>query len=336
MGIPAKCTLFDGPFNNGVEVQMLDPDHPLATAAPLSSSLPPSQSRMTTMAATPTGRWKLMLRSCTASVHLVALLAGPRFPNVILAIVAEHSLLGNYVSPYSGSGSRPKMGLSFLLGSVLTNPHNHNAIVALSAGLGYYGTSQDGRLGGSGRGGSGRSGIMGGGTRPAGWGTSELVPSRLLEIPVSVGITLGVYGQLPRAGGDRVGNIAQILDALTLTSALMYKPYNETWIGRGEEHAAVCLQALLGHVVWTFHLGDTNTYRDVAPSSRSAPSLPKRGQPCHGTRRMMVCLSSVAPSCIGGTDAIPKVGIVRLTAPIPPMLSTGMEITGNASYQNVT
>jgi hypothetical protein len=196
MGTPAKCTLFDGPFNNGMKVWLLDPDHPLAAAAPLSSSLLPSPSRMTTTAATPTGSRKTTLHSCTASVHLVALLADPPFPNIILAIVVKHSLLGNYVSPYSGSGRGPKMGLSFLLGSVPANPQNHNAIVALSAGFGYYGTSQDGGLGGSG----GRGAIMGGGTRPARWGTSELVPLRLLEIPVSVGITLGVYGLLPRGG----------------------------------------------------------------------------------------------------------------------------------------
>jgi hypothetical protein len=75
-----------------------------------------------------------MLCSCTPLVHLVALLAGPPVPNAVLAIVAKRCLLGDYASLYSGSASRPGMGLSFLLGPVPTNPQNHDAIVALSAG----------------------------------------------------------------------------------------------------------------------------------------------------------------------------------------------------------
>jgi len=181
-------------------------------------------------------------------------------------------------------------------------------------------------------------GIMGGGTGPAGRGASELAPPRSLGIPVSVGITPGVYAAGAIAsGGNSVGDVAQILDASISTSALTYEPCDETWIGSGEEHAAhVCLQGMLGRVVWTFHSTDTKKYGDVVPSSTSAPSSPKLGQPRHGTRRRMVCLPSAAPSRIGGVDAVPKVGIVRPTAPSPPISSTGMEITGNASYRNVT
>ena len=216
-------------------------------------------------------------------------------------------------------------------------PQNRDAIVAPSAGHGYYGASPDDDPGGGG----GRGGIMGGGTGPGGRG-SEITPPRSLGIPVSVGITPGVYpggdgGGAATAGGNSEGDDAQILDASTSASASAYEPYDETWIGSGEEHAAhVCLQGLLGRVVWTFHSADTKTYGDVVPSSTSAPSSPMRGQPRHGTRRRMVCLPSAAPSRIGGADAVPKVGIVRPTAPSPPMSSTCMEITGNASYQNVT
>jgi hypothetical protein len=98
----------------------------------------------------------------------------------------------------------------------------------------------------------------------------------------------------------------------------------------------VCLRGLLGSVVWTFYLADTKTYGDFVPSLTSAPLLPKLGQLCHGTRRRMVCLPLVVPSRIRVANAVPKVGIVCPTAPSPPMLSTGMLITGNASYQNVT
>jgi hypothetical protein len=231
------------------------------------------------------------------------------------------------------------MGLSFLLQPVPTNPQNHNAIVALSAGHGYYGTSPDGGPSrGGGGGGSSGGGIMGGGTGPAGWGASKLMPLCLLGIPISIGIMPGVYAAGAIApGGKMVGDVAQIHDALTSTSTLMHKPYDEMWISSREEHAAhVCLQSLLGRVVWMFLSTDTKTYGDVVPSSTSVPSLPKRGQPHHRARRRLVSLTLAAPSRIGGPNAIPKVGIVCLTAPSPPILSTGMEITGNASYQNVT
>jgi hypothetical protein len=179
---------------------------------------------------------------------------------------------------------------------------------------------------------------MGGGTGGAGRGAAGklLASPCLLGIPVSVGITPGVHpggsggnDAAIAAGGNDKGEAAQVLDASTSTLVL---PCGGTWIGSGEEHAAhVCLQGLLGRVVWTFHSADTKTYGDVIPSSTSAPSLPRRGQPHHGMRRRMVCLPLAAPSRIGGADAVPKVGIVCPAPSSPLILSAGMEVTGNAS-----
>ncbi|KAL3806036.1 hypothetical protein ACHAXA_005246 [Cyclostephanos tholiformis] len=334
MGILAECTLLDGPFDNGVEVESLVLDLP-PPPPPTADATTPSLSKTTTAIST-TKKWKKTFRSCTASVHSVALLAGPPIPNAALAIVAERGPLGDYTSSPADVGSRT--GLSFLLGPVPPNPQNRDAVVAPSAGHGYYGTAVEGGSGGDD--GGGRGGIMGSGTGTVGMASDELAP-RSLGIPASVGITPGVY---PGGGGlmsvpeqKNEDGVSPNLDTSITISGSSSEPYVESWIGSGEEHAAhVCLQGLLGRVVLTFHSADTKTYGGVVPSSPSASLSPMRGQPHPGTRRRMICLPSAAPSRIGGADAVPKVGIVRPTTPSPLTLSAGMEITGSATYINVT
>ena len=294
-GILAECTLLDGAFDNGV--QMLDT----------------SSGTFTTTAS--------MIRSCTASVHSVAVLAGPPVPNAVLAIVAERGPLGDSAL---SSGS----GLSFVLGPVPTNPQNRDAIVALSAGHGYYGSAPDGGGGGGvGGGASGsrrggqhyKGGIIGGG--PVRLNTHEMTPPRSLGIPVSIGITPGVF---PHDTNNNARGKSSSGD----------DDDDDTWIGRGEEHAAhVCLQGLLGRVAWTFHSGDTKT---LGPIKDSSTSTEKQQQQSVSQRRRIVCSPSAAPSRIGGADSVPKVGIVRPTPPSPPLSTAGLEVTGNANYRHVT
>jgi hypothetical protein len=325
MGILSECTLLDRAFDNGVMVKSRGNE--------------------------PTTSTIICRQSCITHVHSVALLAGPPIPNSVLALVSERGPLTDYTSSSNG-------GLSFLLGPVSTIPQNRDAIVAPSAGYGYYGTASPDGGGGVG-GGSGRSlGIMGDGTG----GTHELAPPRSLGIPVSVGITLGVYpgsgggSNSSGFGGDGTmttmrennsdGDISfQNPDPTVIASIASHdsllRQNDETWIGSAEEHAAhVCLQGLLGKVAYTFHSAATKTYGSVvtSPTPPSSPPRPRRTSSGWQLepRRRIVCLPSAAPSRIGGADAVPKVGIVRPTVPSPPISSAGMEITGNSCYQNVT
>jgi len=289
-GILADCTLLNGAFDNGVQV--LD-----------SSS---SRRKKTTT-----------IQSCTTSVHSLAILPGPPLPNAVLAMIAERGPISDVPSC---------SGLSFVLGPVPTNPQNRDGIVALNAGHGFYGSAPDNSNGGGGTPRSpGRGGIMGGGGYPGsrsggGGGVNDLAPPRSLGIPVSIGITPGVY---PAAENNQ-GNSDQ-----HGSSEL------ESWIGRqGEEHAAhVCLQGLLGRVAWTFHSADSKILGGVGPSINGGG---EGDESDYSHRERIVCQPSTGPSRIGGADAVPKVGIVRPTPPSHVLSSTGMEVTGNASSHNVT
>jgi len=122
MGILPECTLLDRAFDNGVVVKSRGNEPTTST---------------------------IIRQSCITHVHSVALLAGPPIPNSVLALVAERGPLTDYTSSSNG-------GLSFLLGPVSAIPQNRDAIVAPSAGYGYYGTaSPDGGGGGTIGGGSG-------------------------------------------------------------------------------------------------------------------------------------------------------------------------------------
>ena len=285
-GIFAECTLLDGAFDNGVRI--FDSK---------SSSKHGDQSH------TP------QIATCSASVHSIALLPGPPVPNAVLAMVAERGPLGD-----SATGG----GLSFVLGPVPTNPQNRDAVVALSAGHGYYGSG--------GVGGSGHGGLVG----RSGGAPSDLVPPRSLGIPVSIGITPGVEPSKARRNGDGGGEISSGGSSI---SGIV----GDTWIGGGEEHVAhVGLQGLLGRAVWTFHAGDTTTLG--VTSCTSSFSAASDDPVPSAFRRRIVCAPSAAPACIGGADAVPKVGIVRPTipAPTPSGRWSGLEVIGNARYQNVT
>ena len=295
-GILADCTLLNGTFNNGVQV------------------IDKSTSRRTRPAPT--------LWSCNMSVHSLALLPGPPVPNAVLAIIAERGPLGD---SSSSSGS----GLSFVIGPVPTNPQNRDAVVALTAGHGYYGSTPDSNSGTTPRGGS-KGGIMGGGG--PGRGMHDLVPPRSLGIPVSIGITPGVYpgggSNTSLSNGGSSGH-----DGSSSSDALVKG--EETWIGRGEEHAAhVCLQGLLGRAAWTFHSADTIILGNIDSSVAAASG---KGEENDSNRRpRIVCIPSAAPSRIGGADAVPKVGIVRPTPPNHALIPTGLEFMGNATANNVT
>ncbi len=293
MGALAECTLLDGAFDNGVELFSNKASPPTVT--------PPTRN--------------CCLCSCIASVHSMALLSGPPVPDPVLALLAERGPLGDC----SSSSVDGKTGLSFVVGPVPTNPQNRDAIVALSAGHGYYGSNPDGGGGGSrgegGGNGSGGGGIIG---NPSGKGIHELTPPRSLGIPVSVGITPGV-----NPGGSGVSR------GRTKGASGGNNVADETWIGGpGENEAHITLQGLLGRVSLTFHSADTKLYGGVVPPTSSPSST--------AARKRIVCPPSTAPSRIGGADAVPKVGIVRPIPPCPPLTSAGLEITGNASYQNVT
>lgn len=265
-GILAECTLLDGAFENGVTV----------------SSKQESSNNNSAMA------------TCVLSVHSMVLLSG-LVPNAVLAMIAERGPMGD-----SASGS----GLSFVLGPVPPNPQNRDAVVALSAGHGYYGS------GGGNSSSSSSGGIVGGTSGVQG----ELVPPRTLGIPVSVGITPGVTST--KVGGSTNGSSSGKGSSDPLGDG-------ETWIGGGEEHVAhVCLQGLISRAALTFHAGDTR-------SLGGYPDDPVR-------KGRIVCPPSPASSCIGGADAVPKVGIVRPTPPVPNETNEGLEITGNSRYRNVT
>jgi len=159
-----------------------------------------------------------------------------------------------------------------------------------------------------------------------------MAPPRSLGIPVSIGITPGVY---PGGNAAASGNASSGHGS---SSANDPQGNDETWIGRGEEHAAhVCLQGLLGRVAWTFHSTDTKMLGGGNPAVPSSSAEGEHTPTTVGTQKSrIICLPSAAPSRIGGADAVPKVGIVRPTPPSPPLPPTGMEITGNACYRNVT
>ena len=239
------------------------------------------------------------LVSCKVSVHSLALLSTPPVPNAVLAIVAERGPVGDMAS---GSG------LSFFLAPVPPNPQNREAIVASSAGHGYYGS-----------GGGGSAGIMGN----SGGSHGDLGNPRSLGLPVSIGITHGVY---PLKAANR--NSASISSLDEQSDPSRGDATFETWIGSGEEYAAhIGLQGLLATPAYTFHSGDTMTLGGGV-SSQSSTS--------NGSRKRIVCPQSAAPSRIGGADSVPKVGIVRPIPTGPPISKTGLEITGNARYHNIT
>lgn len=271
-GIFAECTLLDGAFDNGVRI--------------LGSKPSSSQNDSTVV-------------TCITSIHSLALLSGMPVPNAVVAMIAERGPLGD-----SSSGS----AFSFVLGPVPTNPQNRDAVVALSAGHGYYGS---GGTVGAGHGNGG--GIVGGGGVPG-----ELVPPRSLGIPVSVGITPGVE---PSKSPEN-----DVRESATRT--------NPTWIGGGEERGThVALQELIGKATWTFHAGDTNT---LGVKSSCFPSIAEEDVVPSIPQMRILCPPSRAPSLIGGADSVPKVGIVRPTIPTHMPTSAGMEVVGNSRYQNIT
>lgn len=187
-------------------------------------------------------------------------------------------------------------GLSFLLGPVPTNPQNRDAVVALLAGFGYYG-----------------NGIKSAGIGGSGQAQDKVVaPPRSIGLPVSVGITPGASR---RKGGKTFrGSDSESHEA-------------SSWIGREEEHDAhILLQSLVGHAILTFHSSDTRCLGQVDANSNI---LTSQGR--------IICQPSSAPSYIGGADEVPKVGIVRPEpAPATHSKSANMELTGNASYHNLT
>ena len=310
MGTLAECTLLDGAFDNGVKIY---------SNQPMSAS-PPT--------ITPQTR-NCCLCTCITSVHSMALLSGPPVSDPVLALLAERGPLGDCSSSSVGG----KTGLSFVVGPVPTNPQNRDAIVALSAGHGYYGSNPDGG-GGESRGEGGSRGSGGGGIigSPSGKGVHELTPPRSLGIPVSVGISPGVN---PGSSGGR-GRMKGVSGGNNVA--------DETWIGGPDENGAhITLQGLLGRVSLTYHSADTKLYGGIVSTTSSPPSSVGKGRQnphlmtlAKEARKRIVCPPSTAPSRIGGADAVPKVGIVRPTPPCPPLTSAGLEITGNASYQNVT
>jgi hypothetical protein len=200
----------------------------------------------------------------------------------------------------SASGS----GLSFLLGPVPTNPQNRDAIVALLAGYGYYGN------GGGHRGESHLRGITGGSGHVH---DKFLAPPRSIGLPVSIGITPGVV--LSNGGKS------------SLRHSSSHGPEEKSdWIGGEDEHAAhVRLQELIGRAVLTFHAGDTHSLGHADANDVMSTSQGR-----------IVCQSSAAPSCIGGVDEVPKVGIVRPTTPVHMATSARLEVTGSARYHNAT
>jgi hypothetical protein len=197
----------------------------------------------------------------------------------------------------SASGS----GLSFLLGPVPTNPQNRDGIVALLAGYGYYGN-----------GGGGSSGIGGG----SGHVHDKFVtPPRSIGLPMSIGISPGVT--LRKGARSR--------DSSSHESDAEYHAA-ESWIGSEKEHDAhIFLQGLIGQAILTFHAGDTRSLGHADANNLVSTSQGR-----------IICQPSVAPSCIGGADEVPKVGIVRPTTPASHSTSARMEVTGNARYHNVT
>ncbi|KAL7500214.1 hypothetical protein ACHAWT_008212 [Skeletonema menzelii] len=275
-GILAECSLLDGVFDNGV--------HVAGSAADSEKVL-----------------------SCTMSVHSLALLSTPPVPNAVLAIVAERGPVGDMA---------PGSGLSFFLAPVPPNPQNREAIVAMAAGHGYYGSGGGGNTGGGGR---GTDGLMGN----SGGFHGDLTNPRSLGLPVSIGITHGVY---PLKGSNNRGSTSGISQDEPETSRGDAVSF-ETWIGGGEEYAAhIGLQGLLATPTYTFHSGDTMV---LGGSTLQSPTS-------NGSKKRIVCPPSAAPSRIGGADSVPKVGIVRPIPPNPPLSTAGLEITGNAQYHNVT
>ncbi|KAL3783784.1 hypothetical protein HJC23_000373 [Cyclotella cryptica] len=268
-GVLAECTLLDGAFENGVLAYTKE-----------QGDLGGNRHK-----------------TCVLSVHSLAVLSGV-VPNVVLAMIAERGPMGD-----SASGN----GLSFLLGPVPTNPQNRDAVVALSAGYGYYGS------GGSSRGGSPGVGISGGSGHVQ---DKYLSPPRSLGLPVSIGITPGVT-MSKGSGSSREGSVHGATDLHG----------TETWIGGSVEHNAhVCLQGLIGRAILTFHAGDTVTLGHVAGNVLIST-----------TQARIICKPSAAPSYIGGVDEVPKVGIIRPTTnPVPISSSARLEITGNALYHNLT
>eukprot|EP00985_Skeletonema_marinoi_P012038 scaffold5743_cov173-Skeletonema_marinoi.AAC.7 len=245
--------------------------------------------------------------SCKMSVHSLALLSTPPVPNAVLAIVAERGPVGDMA---------PGSGLSFFLAPVPPNPQNREAIVAMAAGHGYYGSGGGGSAAAGG--GRGTDGLMGN----SGGFHGEVGNPRSLGLPVSIGITHGVYPLKSTNRGSSSGTSHDEPDTSRGDTASF-----ETWIGGGEEYAAhIGLQGLLAAPTYTFHSGDTMT---LGGASLQSPSS-------NGSKKRIVCPPSAAPSRIGGADSVPKVGIVRPIPPNPPLSTAGLEIIGNAQYHNVT
>jgi hypothetical protein len=133
----------------------------------------------------------------------------------------------------------------------------------------------------------------------------DLANPRSLGLPVSIGITHGVY---PLKGANRVSASASSLDEPDPSRG---DATFETWIGSGEEDAAhIGLQGLLATPTYTFHSGDTMILGGGTSSQSSSSNAP---------RKRIVCPPSAAPSRIGGADSVPKVGIVRPIPPNPPI-----------------
>ena len=189
-------------------------------------------------------------------------------------------------------------GLSFLLGPVPTNPQNRDAVVALLAGYGYYGN------------GGGSSSAIGGSGHVQ---DKFVIPPRSIGLPVSIGITPGVT--LRKAGRSSRDGSSHGSDT-----------ESHSWIGDEKEFDAhILLQGLVGRSILTFHAGDT---RSLGHANTSKEITTREGR--------IICQPSAAPSCIGGADDVPKVGIVRPTTPAPHSTSARLEVTGNARYHNST
>jgi hypothetical protein len=197
----------------------------------------------------------------------------------------------------SASGS----GLSFVLGPVPTNPQNRDAIIALLAGYGYYGN-----------GGSGSSGIGGSGHIQDKFST----PPRSIGLPMSIGIT-------PGASLQKGSRFSRDSSAHGSEESLHGAG---SWIGSEKEFDAhTFLQGLIGRAILTFHSGDS---RSLGQADENNDISTRQGR--------IICQPSAAPSCIGGADEVPKVGIVRPINPSPHSTSARLEVTGNACYHNTT
>jgi hypothetical protein len=197
----------------------------------------------------------------------------------------------------SASGS----GLSFVIGPVPPNPQNRDAIVALLAGYGYYGN------GGSGSSGIGVSGHI---------QDKYSAPPRSIGLPMSIGIAPGVTLRK----GSRFSRESSSHESDESSHGV------DSWIGSEKEFDAhTFLQSLIGRVILTFHSGDTHSLGNIHENNDIST---KQGR--------IICQPSVAPSCIGGVDEVPKVGIIRPINPSPHSTSARLEVTGNSRYHNTT